>query len=176
MKKNFVIAGILVLTLVLFLSGCTEENSNSAGAKTVTMTAKEMSDDVTWDGSQSSLTIGYNTLNEGDTLIVEDTISNVEYNSTNDWTKIRFEIGNESSSEGLTTVMFYIQGNQTSSYQSGNKVRITNKIKHVQFTNDQVSYDIELLEDQWESEEYFVTHMMTGNYLKPLPSSAIEKI
>jgi len=180
MKKKILGICIVVLMLVALVSGCTEESSNnnggSADTKTLTMTGEEMSNDMTLDLSENGMIIGYNSLDEGDTLIIEDSISKIEYNSTNDWTKITFETGDASSSMGITSVFFYIQGDQTSSYQVDEQVKITNAIKHVQFTYQGASYNIELLEDQWESEEYFTSHIMTGNYLKPLPTTAIEKV
>ena len=93
MKKGIVVLSIIVLGLVIFLSGCTEDNSgdnNSAEAKTVTMTAEEMTNDMSMDMT-NGVTIGYESLDEGDTLVIQDTIDSIEYDSTADMTTIEFK-------------------------------------------------------------------------------------
>ena len=95
MKKSIVILFAFCLVLVVFLSGCTDNddgdedtNGDTNGGitdddttdddttgNTYTMTAKEHTDDMTTDSDWTTyITILYDTVEEGDTVIIQDTI------------------------------------------------------------------------------------------------------
>ena len=93
MKKKILGICIVVLMLVALVSGCTENNDNggTTEAKTYTWTAKQLLDDMATDEDWSDgIEILYTTLNDGDTVIITDTISEVTYDSVTDRTTITF--------------------------------------------------------------------------------------
>ena len=76
-----------------------------------------------------AFTINFDSVNDGDTLIIQDTISNISYDSNT--TTVTFEWA-----EGNTTgsLVLSFEGDITDSYQAGDGVKITLKIKRVKFT------------------------------------------
>lgn len=177
MKKAILTLGMICFMLVVFISGCTQQsnkgNNVSTTGKTLTMTAKEFNDDASVKIGDTYFTIACNSLEDGDTLILQDTITNISYDSVTNSTMVKFEWTNGIASFS-TNLAF--EGNITGSYIVGDNVNITQKIKHVTFSYQNLAYDIELFEDQWVSEEYFTSHVTTGNQLKPLPQSCIIKV
>jgi hypothetical protein len=173
MKNRIFIAGIISIMLVFLLCGCTEDNTgtNGTGAKTVTMTAEELQNDATVDTDwETYITIDYESIEDGDTLIIQDTIDSIEYDELADSTLI--EMGSQDS-----PFMPIFEGDLTGSYQVGDEVKITVTIKHVTFSyEDEVSglsmdYDMELFDEQWTSQEDFFE---TGG--GALPQSSISKV
>lgn len=175
--------------LMLFFSGCTEEddgvtnenNDGSTTGNTITMTAKELQNDMNLDSDWTTyFKMLYDSLKEGDTLILQDTISQIFFNSDENVTKISFNITSEDEA-GYTLINYYFEGNITDSYQIDDEVKITVTIKHVEFTYESatgtMNYELELFDEQWESEEYFTTNLASiyGGF-KPLTESYIEKI
>lgn len=175
MKKGILIVSIICLTLVLFISGCTEQDNSETTGNTVTMTAKEHSDDMSMDSDWSTyITIAYDSLEDGDTLIIQDTISSISYDSDTDATIVTFEWTDGDATGSLNPVF---EGDITGTYQTGNEVKITVTIKQVTFSNQGMSYDIGLYEEQWESQDYFISNAASAfGGLKPLPQSCISAI
>ena len=112
MKKTIALVGIVVMMLVLLISGCTEDNNGGTTGQTYTWTAKEMQDDVSIDSDwETYIKILYTSLGDGDTLIIQDTISEVTYDSLTDRTTITFD-----TSEGgdmTSSVNLPFEGNLT---------------------------------------------------------------
>jgi len=185
MKKTIVIVGIVCLISGLFICGCTQQdnsgaNGNDGGTagKTLTMTVKEFYDDMVPPGGMLSLTILYSSLEDGDTLILQDTIPEITYDSNTQSTNVRFEWSEEQNGGTLTSSRtFRIEGNITDEFQIGNEFKLTVKIKHVTFSNPlgEGEIELELFEEEWVNEEYFVENLATSG-LKPLPQSCIEKV
>lgn len=178
MKKTILGIGIVLLMLVMLISGCTDsdEESDNGGTtgNTYTMTAKEFNDDMTMDTDGTTyVTHGYTSLEGGDTLIIQDTITEILYDSVTDSTTVTFEWieGEVPSSLNLP-----FEGNITGSYQVGAEVKVTVKIKHVTFTLEvgemSIDYDIEIFEEQWITQEDY----LTSGGRNALPSTSIEKI
>jgi len=189
MKKTSIVLCIICLGLVLLLSGCTEDsdsetNESNGGSTTgniITMTAKELQYDMSLDTDGATyFKMLYNSLKEGDILVLQDSISQISYNSDEGVTKISFNITTEGEA-GYTLVNYYFEGDITESYQIDDEVKITETIKHVEFTYESaigsMNYELELFDGQWESEEYFVNNLASifGGF-KPLTQSCIEKI
>jgi len=178
MKKAILALGMICFMLVVFISGCTQQNNKgnegSTTGKTLTMTAKELNDDMSVNSDWSTyFTIAYNSLEDGDTLILQDKITNISYDSVTNSTMVKFEWTNGSIS---FSIKLAFEGNITGSYIVGDNVTITQKIKHVTFTYQNLAYDIELFEDQWESQDYFSFNAGSAlGGLKPLPQSCIAK-
>jgi len=181
MKKAIAIMCILCMGLVLFVSGCTEEdntgtNNNNGGTtgNTVTMTAKEVNDDMAMDSDWSTyVKFLYNSLEDGDTLIIHDTIDEISYSSDTDRTTVTFD-----TSEGgdmSSSLNYPFEGDITSSYQTGDEVKITGTIKYIEETYEQggasMDYELELFEEMWTNIDDYV-----ANQGGALPSSSITKV
>lgn len=166
--KKVTIAVLIIFCFItaIFICGCSEQNNNTG--KTVTMTAKEHLEDIETIYGTDEITTNFNSLDEGDTLIIQDTILNINYDDAADRTIIVFV-----STEGelSDSMKFEFEGKLTDSFYNDEQVRITVKIKHVVFSYQNISYDMELYEEQWVSEEYFNSYRY-----KPLPQSCITKI
>jgi len=144
----------------------------------VTMTIKEYLDDqmeeYDWSDYYTRL---QETLDDGDTLNIQDYISQINYISEDDKTSITF-----CHQEGYSSYCdsFYFEGDITDQYEKDDEVRITAHIKHVTFSDSGFDYDMEIFEEQWESVSYFnsrVNHFTEyQDGLKAMSSSVIEKL
>jgi len=155
-----------------------DEAEDGGAPSEVTMNMQEYAADQKFNTDLSSYYTQYQvSLNEGDILHIRDNISIIKYDSTRDQTNITLcrQVGGTAYCE-----TFRFEGNLTNDFQKNDEVIITVTIKHVVFADDDFDYDMEIFEEQWESEEYFNTHVdvFTGYYkgFKPMASSVIEKI
>ena len=175
MKKTITIFAILCIGLVIFLSGCNEqENGGTTTGNTVTMTAEELNDDMNIETDWTTyMKILYDSLENGDTLIIEDTIDNISYEPIIDRTVIIFDI---SEGEGMTSSLNYpFEGDISDIYQIGDQVKITATIKHVEFTFEEdgasMDYELEIFDEMWTTQEEYIA---SGG--GTLPSSCITKL
>jgi len=166
MRKAISLLGIFCLMITIFICGCSEQNN--PGTTGITMTAKELYNDKETIQGPDNVTINYKSLNDGDALIIQDTIFRIKYDYFFNKTIILFLWDQENSSDPIE---FEFEGNITGSYFIDDQVKITVKIKHVIFSYQDVPYDMELFEEQWVNEEYF-----NSNRYKPLPSNCITKV
>jgi len=164
LKITIIIASILLMAI--FFSGCTEDKTKE---NTVTMSAKELYDDIDVNNTENRYYYNYKSLNDGDTLILQDTIKKIDYYAETNSTRVTFEW-----TDGTYSPPF--QGNITSMFSIGDKVKITVHIKHVQFSNNTRSFDLELFEEQWVSQEYFLANIFPFGGLIALNQGLIEKI
>jgi hypothetical protein len=162
----------------ILLCGCTEQQQ-TLPQKTITMSAQEYTDDIdfsmgTADG-KITLDLDYRTLNEGDTLLIEDTIDNITYTSvTLNVTTISFDVDNYSSmGVNRSEVAFMFTEDLTNSYQIGDDVRITLTIKHFTYANEasQMIIDMEVFAEGWDEESFIALF-----FIQILPQSTIEKL
>ena len=173
MKKNLIVMGIVILGLALVISGCTQQNNNPPPGgntpKTVTMTAGELLNDLTMEGfGTSTVNWTYNSLADGDTLILQDVINNISYDTTADKTQVKF---NTTSSGGVSSsAVFYIKENITGSYAIGDAVNITVTIKQVTFELNSVTYNMEVFQEQYEQ-----TDFQTSMFNPAMPQTVISK-
>ncbi len=121
--------------------------------------------------------LNYNSLNDGDSIIIKDTImTNPQYDQNLDITTLEFDyfIGY------LGKPVF--QGDLTSLYAMGDQVQISVTIKRVTFTLEppdvimELTYDLEIFEKQWKSVDDFVANGVSSNALEPLPQNSISKV
>jgi len=172
--KKMIITIFMCISMVLFLAGCNDESTNDNLYDTnddnvedeniKTMTAEEFANDLAVVTDGNVTTMGYGSLEDKDTVAIQDTIDNISYDSENDMTTIKF------SSEA-----FYFEGDISNEYQIGDEVKITDNITHVTAKYGSTTYDMEMLENYWEDEQYFTSHLSTNPY-KPLPSNIIQKV
>jgi len=174
MKKGVFVLSIIILMLLLFTCGCTQQDDSENGGKTVTMTARELQNDVSSDTDWSTYyTMLYTSLDDGDSLIIQDTVSNISYNLDTDTTTLTFEWIEDGENNSLA---LYFEGDITITYQPGDKVKISVKIEYVKFSYEDFNFELEIYEEQWVSKEYFKSNMDSGGEgIKPLPQSSIEK-
>ena len=165
-KKIISLIFVIFLTLVLLISGCTS-NNDANGGNTFTITAKELNDHAKFVNTNSTLSILYDQYENGDTLIIKDTISNVTYDQTFDATGITF-----TWQSGMRSFAF--QGDITNKYKDGDKVKITVHLKHVTFSYNGTNYDMEVFAEEWVSQSYFIENFNIYPF-NFLPASCIEK-
>ena len=177
MKGKIIAIGIAVLLTFLVFTGCfgnsnNENDTNTRGSNhiTVTMNASEFHEDIhDRDSGRAGVwrnyTRYYDSVDGGDTLIVIDYISDLNYQSEKDKTLITLSD---------PTIIFSFKGNIENSFTIGDKVKITVTIKHVELSfvlnNVSMYYDVEIYEEQWVDEQYFIEN----RFGMPLPTSCIE--
>lgn len=182
MKKTIAILCAVCFGLALFVSGCTQKdnsgtnnnNDETTTGNTYTMTAKEVESDMNFTSDWSTyVRILYNSLEEGDTLIIHDTIDNISYDPDKNRTTITFD-----TSEGgdMTSSLNYpFEGDLTDTYSVGDTVEINDKIEHVEFTDNSsgttIIYEVETFEKLWTSKEEYIASEGGA-----LPATCITKV
>jgi hypothetical protein len=177
MKKLIVSIITLIISLLIFFSGClnlggNDDEKNPQNA--VIMTAREHNEDITikthTNNSYSKL---YNTLNDGDLLIIKDIIDIISYDNKMDATLVLFEWREDGNSSFLEIIF---DGDLTPICSLGDEVEISVTIKYVNFTYEELNYEMEIYNEQWVSEEFFKTDLEVGrDGFKPLPQNIIKK-
>jgi hypothetical protein len=174
MKKTKFLIPSLCLIISILICGCINNNTNdNISPKTVVMTAREFSDDMKQFETNSSVSFDFTSLQGGDTLIVEDTISETAYDQSENATAVKFKW--QSGERENTSINFVFKGNITGEYKKSDEVNITLHIKHVVFSNATKKFDLEIFEEQWVSEDYFLKNIDYYPF-KLLPISCIKKI
>lgn len=180
-KMKYIAFGVIIL-LVIGFSGCTEQNNNGDGNGTIKdnefrMNATQLLDDMDKQSDFATyITLDYKSMEEGDTLVLTDKISEIQYLNDVDATKIVFKV--TVTETQWKSTQFFFKGDITSSYKVGDTVRITVNIKHVTLSDVQgMNVDIEIYDEAWESEKYYRSHMTTsmGGFY-PMPIDTITKI
>jgi hypothetical protein len=164
MKKYLLVIGTISIGCILLLTGCTES------PKTVTMTATELQNDLNMEGlGTTNVTLGYKSLQEGDTLIIQDTISNITFNSTGNKTELQFNVLTPANISSYA--LFFFQGNITGLYNIGDTVRITVKIKLVTYHENGITYTIDAFKEQSEQPDF-----QTNMYTTAMLPSVLSKV
>jgi hypothetical protein len=137
------------------------------------MNAKEVEADLITESDYSTYMIFlFATLEDGDTLIIHDTIDDISYNSETDITKVTFDTSEEGDLS--STLNYPFEGDITGSYQVGDEVKITVTIKYVKETYELLGnpwdFEIELFEENWTNMEDYI-YSYSG-----LPLSSIKKV
>lgn len=189
LKLNFLpiifITYTVVMILLVFLlmgggaeeSGASSETGGSDSGTTgnsITMTAEELANDMDLQTDWSTyMTMDFKSLKEGNTLIIEDTISEINYDRTVDATKITFRYSIEGGGTGSSD--FWFEEDITGTYSASNKVKITVTIKHVAFNFESFDYDMEVWTESWGGVDYFASHVSTSTQgFKPMSQSVIS--
>ena len=117
----------------------------------------------------------YKSLDEGDTLVLTDTISNITYmpffyNATT----IYFDV-DDYVSMGMPSsqIAFNFEGDITEQYKIGDEVKITLTVKHFVYENETtgIGLDVDVFEEGWNQEEF-----ISNFYSQTLPAICIERI
>lgn len=176
------ITSIIIFFSIVFVicSGCIKEkHSTESDSKIVNWNAQDLIDDFSFSTSMSGgimkWSANYKSLNEADTLILTDKISNITYTSfLHNATSIFFDVKDYTKmGMNASEVAFLFQGNITDKYQIGDNVKITLTVKHFVYTNEtsKTSFDWDVFEEGWD-QEYFITHF----FAQILPENCITKI
>ena len=168
-----------LLLLLVNLTGCLDfsgsdvEDKKIGDINTVIWSAEEHNNDIPLDKDwEDGYSILYNSLNEGDILILKDMIDDIYYNKENDETNIIFEWEIDESTDYLE---LFFEGDITFDFLIGDRIEITLEIQHVQFKYEGFDLELEIFKGQWESTEYFNSDVERGgNGFRPLPADLIN--
>lgn len=183
-KQTKIVVGMPVL-LVISFSRCTEKNKdqpnengngNGATGNTFTMNAEELLNDMNIETDYATyMKTDFISMQEVDSLIFMDAISEIQYLTDVDATEIVFTI--KIGETEWKSTRFFFMGNITDSYKVGDFVRITVTITHATFTIDGMDVDIEIYKETWLDFDYYQSHRTTstGGFY-PMPTGTITKI
>jgi hypothetical protein len=180
MRKGVLLGIAVSVTVILIVIGYiqfgTQVDRDDVYVKIpIVMTAEEHNNDIPIDEDWSDgYSLLYNTLENGDLLIIEDVINDIFYDSDEDVTIIIFRwiINDVSDYLDLT-----FEGDLTDSFEIGDKVSISVTIKYVTLSYKEFNFKMEIYKEQWVSEEYFRNDVDSGgDGFKPLSESSIAKL
>lgn len=172
MNKKKLIISIVLIVLLVNLNGCMEiTEQDKEGTGTIILTAQQYVDclETFFDNITNKLVINFTTLDDGDFVIVKDTVYDINYYETFNITSITFNV-NESKNGlfggTLTAAVFAFEGNITDEYSIGDVVKISFHIKHYMFNDtmplgagdEKIFYDLEVPEEGWD-QDFFVSHL-----------------
>jgi len=180
LRKINVIIFSIFLIFIIFLSGCIQfgtdvDDKINQKNKLIFMSAKELNEDITRDLNWSDgFSLQYNSLDDGDQLVIKDFIDGIYFNEEFTYTKIRFEWNMDNDSNFFE---IKIQGNINSSYNIGDEITISITIKEVKLIYNGFEFDMEIFKEQWVDEEFFKSDIdLGGDGFKPLPQSCISSV
>ena len=177
----FILYAVIVISIGAYLIigdwGPSEASNISGGSDTTaTLTAKQFLEDMTLDTDWATYTIiDYASLKTGDSVIIQDKITSILYNSELDATKITFQWDSGGETPPLN---LYFAGDITATYGEEDTVKITLTIKRIQCTTyEGMSMDIEIFKEQWmTADDYKETLESDLQGFKPISPSYIEKV
>ena len=203
MNKKIIILGITTL-LVLSISGCFEQKKDNNDSKITYdgevytwsierfMEEQNIQGNITaWLYYKTGITISYDTLEDGDTLIIKDKIpEDIMYYPEKDITEIPFSLVISDDNNGTTTRIHsvLIKGDITNEFLPGTNFTMTVHIKHINVTaenfmnsGESIKLDMELFHEQCDKDEdFFKTSLTDPNVpfdeaIKPMSKTVIEK-
>ncbi len=147
MKKHVVFA-VACLFIVIFNCGCLE----SGEGKVITMTIEEFVNDYkqSIDNDTKKITYSLKSLNDGDTLIIKDTLNDIVYNESYNDTMIDFET--------MIGYSFFIEGDITNTFNIGDMIELTLHIIKVTYleqdpyTDEIWTIEQDTFKEGWNSE------------------------
>lgn len=150
MDKKSVFFVLICLIIGIVTSGCLDNGDTDA----TIMSFKELADDYNVDSNNDTKEViqQFQSLEEGDILLIQDTIINISFVQSDNYTWIEF-----SSSPGE---IFYIAGNITDDYGPGDTIEIRMHIGSQVFTEENPStgemwtYDMEVMVEGWDNESH----------------------
>jgi len=145
------------------LSGCVDNEE----VKGIRMTFEEFANEFnqSMDNETKTIVYWFESLDDGDTLIIRDTINNTIYSEPVQYSSVEFV-----SSPGTS---FPIEGNITGTFKKGETVEIELHIINTTFTMQYPStgelwtFTVETFQEGWDNE--------THDYI-PIPPECIRKV
>jgi len=119
----------------------------------------------------------YPEFEEEDCIIIHDKISLIQYYPDDQYTTVCFSWYQDQYTK--THVYYHFEGNITDTYKEGDTVEITLHLKHIELETTNMSYSLDVFEEQWESEQYFVEnvqYILIDNGLKHMDLDTITKV
>jgi hypothetical protein len=101
--------------------------------------------------------LDYPEIAEGDCIIIHDAISLIQYYPDDDYTSVCFSW--YQNTESKKEVFYKFKGDITDIYKKGDVVEITLHLKHIELETTDVIFDIDVFEEQWESEQFFIDNV-----------------
>jgi len=150
MGKKSIFCVLICLIIGIFNSGCLDNGDTDA----TIMSFKELADDYNVDSNNDTKEViqQFQSLDDGDTLLIQDTITNISFIQSDNSTWIEF-----SSSPGE---IFSIAGDITNDYGPGDTIEIRMHIGSDVFTEENPStgemwtYDMEVMIEGWDNESH----------------------
>ncbi|MFO8132870.1 MAG: hypothetical protein R6U10_02895 [Thermoplasmatota archaeon] len=164
--KRTIVVSLLVCVLVA-AAGCLD---NGGDTEATTMSMQEFSADYNQaqDQANGTMTFWLESVDEGDTVIIKDTIASITYDEQNQTSMVMFT--STSQSQGQTPLRF--KGDITDEFSSGDTVAVTLHIVNVTMeqsnpqTGQTITYHYETFEEGWDA---------ANETSVPLPQSTIEQ-
>lgn len=128
-------------------------------------------------GEKPVITLIYKNLSDGDRIIIRDNISIITYFEERNETTIAFSWYEDMYTEHI--IYFHFKGNITDRYKVGDEIEIPLTLKHIHIETNSTIYNIDVFEEQWVSEEYFVNNVhsfLIEEGLKAMDPSIIKKV
>lgn len=175
MKKNtlFLILAIIIIIIILvigYLYILDEETTNQK-EQALTFSAQQFSEEIeiSYNDTIKKAVLNYESLQDGNKVIIIDIIDYIQYMDNLDATNIEFNVNTSASAGGhISSVTFDFAGDITENYKINDKVKITFTIKHVIFSYNNWTYDCEVYLDGWDQDKY-----IKNNFYQILPQSCI---
>ncbi len=202
MKTNILFFLVIVFLIVVFFVGCFEEKKDDTNDNNIEFTGDTYTWDIerfmqdynvegnitAWELYGTGIAVYFDTLEDGDTLIIEDEIpDDIEYYSDGGFTVIPFSISYDDGRVGTVHNVF-IDGDITDEFSAGDDFVLTVHIKHINVTaqnfmgsGDSIRLDWELFYEQLNKGENFFKTSLTsssdpfGEAIKPMDGSVIVK-
>ncbi len=202
MKKNIIVVLLIFIVALGFFSGCVEDKEDDNGdtektsdGDTYTWSIQRFMEDQNTEGNitawqlyKTGITISFDTLEDGDTLIIKDKIpENISYDSEQDITLIPFTI-TVTKGRVQTTHNVMIKGDITDEFTPGTDFTLTVHIKHINVTaenfmdsGESIKLDWELFQEQLNKDEDFFKNSLTNSTapfdeaIKPMEQSVIVR-
>ena len=204
MKNKILVSIVFILMVLVILIGCFEDKKDDTDDNTTTyegdvytwsiqrfMEDQNIEGNITaWQLYKTGITISYDTLEDGDTLIIKDKIpEDISYSSEQDITLIPFTIGKIDDIGGgvQTTYNVLIKGDITDEFSPGTDFTFTVHIKHINVTaenfmnsGESIKLDWEIFQEQLNKDEDFFKTSLTSpsgpfdEAIKPMDKSVIE--
>jgi hypothetical protein len=195
LDKNIIIisAILLVVVFVTFFTltsddGITDKPEND---DCITLSARELYEkmyfnitDENPNENQQDVSLNktiitkiYDSLSNGDCIIIRDNISIITYNEEEDKTTITFSWYEDPYTKPHE--YYYFTGNITDIYQKDDEIEIRLTLLHKELETNNEKYIIDVFEEQWVSDEYFINNVesiLFNTGLKNMNPSIITKI
>jgi len=153
-KKVFLVGLLMCLAATVTIAGCIEKNKQDENDDVTVMTFGQYLVDVNRhaDNKTKQVTEWFRSLDEGDTLLIRDTINNIMYLEASGSTLIDF------ASSYLDDDVI-IEGDITNDYSNGDHIILQLTIIRDTFTWENTktgevwTYNIECIQEMWDTEQ-----------------------
>jgi hypothetical protein len=153
---------VLTLACIFLVASCGCLNGDKSTIVKMSMNELIEDDFQYVDNATKKLISGFNSLDDGDILVVQDTIMNISFEESYNLTVVELGPGSQA---------FSIEGDVTDKFKRGDAVELKLHIVKVvflqqnQFYSEIWTFDIEIFEEGWD---------FSFNTAKPIPAKYIK--